>query len=116
VPAVYVELCAGCTATEAELLEHARSRIPEQAAVPRHLEILPELPKTAVGKIFKPDLRRSAITRVYNESLAAAGVSARVVEVIEDKKRGLVAMVDGPRDETVTVILGEFVTPWQWRE
>jgi hypothetical protein len=41
-------------------------RIAERAAHPKHIEILDELPKTAVGKVFKPDLRRRAITRVYN--------------------------------------------------
>ena len=40
------------------LLAFASARINERAAQPQHLEILEELPKTAVGKIFKPDLRR----------------------------------------------------------
>ena len=66
-----------------------RSHIHERAAIPKHIEILPELPKTAVGKIFKPDLRKLAITRVYNEALEGTG--ATVGAVREDKKRGLVA-------------------------
>ena len=32
-----------------------------------------ELPKTAVGKVFKPGLRKRAITRVYNAALKEAG-------------------------------------------
>ena len=32
--------------------------VSERAAHPKHMEILPELPKTAVGKVFKPDLRK----------------------------------------------------------
>lgn len=119
VPAVYVELCTGCE-TEAEaLLEFARANMPEAAAVPKHVEILPELPKTAVGKIFKPDLRRLAIIRVYGDALEKAGLDVRVVEVVEDKRRGLVARLeagDGPQDEdAVASALGAFVTPWEWR-
>lgn len=41
---------------------------------PQHLEVLGELPKTAVGKIFKPDLRRRAIVRVYDGALERAGL------------------------------------------
>lgn len=114
-PCVYVELVAGATATEAELMEHARAHVHERAAHPKHLEIMPELPKTAVGKIFKPDLRRRAIQRVYDGALAGTG--AQVVEVIEDKKRGLVARLSGKgaADEAVVrAKLGEFTVPWDW--
>ncbi|MDO5603826.1 MAG: acyl-CoA synthetase [Paracoccus sp. (in: a-proteobacteria)] len=114
-PCVYVELVEGGEATDSELMEHARSHIHERAAVPKHLEILPELPKTAVGKIFKPDLRRLAIRRIYDEALA--GMGASVTEVYEDKKRGLVARIrrDGtPDEEAIRHRLGEFTRPWEW--
>ncbi|WBU63715.1 acyl-CoA synthetase [Paracoccus aerodenitrificans] len=114
-PCAYVELVEGGKVTDAELLEHARSRIHERAAVPKHLEILPELPKTAVGKIFKPDLRKLAIKRVYDAALEGTGAS--VAEVFEDKKRGLVVKItrDGTVDEeAVSHILGAFTRPWEW--
>ena len=114
-PCVYVELVAGAQVTTHELLEHARDHIHERAAYPKHVEILPELPKTAVGKIFKPDLRRLAIKRVYDRALHNTG--AYVGEVIEDKKRGLVALLarDGTVDEAaVKAKLGEFTRPWEW--
>ena len=44
-----------------------------------------------MGKIFKPELRKRAITRVYDAVLEEAGLPVRVVEVREDKKLGLVA-------------------------
>ncbi len=74
-----------------------------------------ELPKTAVGKIFKPDLRKEAITRIYNEALAAAELSARVVSVVEDKKRGLVAQIeaDGTSDTALQTVLGDFINQWE---
>lgn len=114
-PCVYVELVAGAQATEAELLDHAKAHIHERAAIPKHVEILPELPKTAVGKIFKPDLRRLAIQRVYDAALSGTG--AHVAEVVEDKKRGLVARLarEGEVDEAaVKARLGEFTRPWEW--
>ncbi|MBF9043692.1 acyl-CoA synthetase [Rhodobacterales bacterium HKCCE4037] len=116
-PCVYVELVDGATITEKELMDHASARIHERAAIPKYLEVLDELPKTAVGKVFKPDLRKMAITRVYNGALEKAGHAARVVSVTEDKKRGLVAHVDrnGDSDEAgVKAVLGEFTRPWEW--
>jgi acyl-CoA synthetase (AMP-forming)/AMP-acid ligase II len=113
-PCAYVELVAGGKATPAELLDYARARISERAAVPKHIEILTVLPKTAVGKIFKPDLRRMAITRVFDEALAGAGVAAKVSVVVEDRKRGLVAQIAGSSAdrERIGTVLGEFTVPW----
>jgi fatty-acyl-CoA synthase len=116
-PCVYVELVNGATITPEELMEHARSHIHERAAFPKHVEILPELPKTGVGKIFKPDLRKRAIARVFNAVLDEAGFAAHVVTVSEDKKRGLVAHLarTGALDEAALGSkLGEFTTPWDW--
>jgi fatty-acyl-CoA synthase len=118
-PAVYVELVEGAQADVAELREFCRAHVPEKAAAPRHLEILPELPKTAVGKIFKPALRRLAITRVYDEALAEAKLHARVREVEEDRRLGLVAVLEatspkGAPHEAVAVALEGYLTPWRW--
>ena len=117
-PCAYVELVNGATTTPDELLAYAKDRISERAAVPKHIEIVPELPKTAVGKIFKPDLRRRAIKRVFDGTLKEAGLAAEVAEVIEDKKRGLVARLakTGEVDEAALAHkMGEFTVPWEWR-
>jgi len=119
IPCVYVELVEGGTATDAELMAHCKVHVHERAAIPKHVEILDELPKTAVGKVFKPDLRKRAITRIYNDALGKAGIAAEVVSVIDDKKRGLVAQVEatGKVDEDrVGAVLGQFVRPWVWAE
>ncbi|MFV0293009.1 MAG: acyl-CoA synthetase [Paracoccus sp. (in: a-proteobacteria)] len=116
-PCAYVELVAGAQVSETELMEHARSHIHERAAVPKYLEILPELPKTAVGKIFKPDLRKRAITRILNDVLEPYGGS--VAGVVEDKKRGLVARISRSADMDEDVIirtLGGFSVPWDWAD
>jgi len=118
-PCVYVELVDGAEVTVAELIEHARSHVHERAAMPKHVEILDELPKTAVGKIFKPELRKRAIRRVYDAALAEAGQPVRVAEVVEDKKRGLVARLvrEGEVDDAaVAQRLGEFAGQWDWAD
>lgn len=114
VPCAYVELVEGGTVTPETLMEHASKQIHERAAFPKHIEVLDELPKTAVGKVFKPDLRKSAITRVYNAALDDADVSARVTSVIDDKKRGLVAQVElnEASEEDVAKTLSSFTRPW----
>ncbi|MGH1331496.1 MAG: acyl-CoA synthetase [Paracoccaceae bacterium] len=117
IPCAYVELVSGASVTTDELMAYAKKHIHERAANPRYIEIMPELPKTAVGKVFKPDLRRSAITRIYNQALKDAKVSAQVVSVKEDKKLGLVAQVtrtSGVEDEAVAKVLNAFIQPWAW--
>lgn len=118
VPCAFVELIQGGTVTAEELLAHCKVHVHERAAMPKHIEVLDELPKTAVGKVFKPDLRRSAITRIYNEALEKAGIGATVVSVSDDKKRGLIAQLSnqGASDDEVREVLGSFTRPWEWAE
>ncbi|MBK1635799.1 acyl-CoA synthetase [Rhodovulum adriaticum] len=118
-PCAYVELVDSANTTPLELLEYAKVHIHERAAIPKHIEILDELPKTAVGKVFKPDLRKRAIARVYDAALAEAGHAVRVAEVVEDRKRGLVARLirEGEvDDEAVLHLLGNFTRPWEWAD
>jgi acyl-CoA synthetase (AMP-forming)/AMP-acid ligase II len=119
VPAAFVELVEGASVTAEQLLKHVRERISEHAAIPKQVEVMDELPKTAVGKIFKPDLRRLSVKRIYDAALEKAGVPARVTRVVEDKRLGLVAEVsplDGAArdDDAVVHVLGAFLTPWRW--
>ena len=115
VPCAFVELVGGASVTEQELMEFCKDKVQERAAQPKHMTIMPELPKTAVGKIFKPDLRKMAITRIFNESLEAAGVPARVASVVDDKKRGLVAQVtlNGASEADVGKTLNAFTFGWE---
>ena len=53
--------------TTEELIKHVEQNIGEKAAIPKHFDIVDEMPKTPIGKIFKPELRKRAIKRVYNE-------------------------------------------------
>jgi fatty-acyl-CoA synthase len=117
VPCAYVELITGRSVDVPTLLDYARDHITERAAIPKYIEILSELPKTAVGKVLKPELRKRAIARVLTATLVEAGLSAEVREVVEDKTRGLVAMVaaTGVVDQAAVVtLLGSFATAWDW--
>ncbi|GKY88415.1 acyl-CoA synthetase [Sinisalibacter aestuarii] len=118
-PCAYVELVDGATVTEEELMAYAKEKIHERAAIPKHIAIVRELPKTAVGKVFKPELRKEAIARVYNAALEQAGMNARVAEVVESKKLGLVARLEATGEvdyDAVNHVLGEFTRPFEWMD
>ena len=113
-PCVYVELVGGATVTPEELDEFCKENVKEPGALPKHIEILEELPKTAVGKVFKPDLRMRAIMRVFSETLDSSGVNASIASVNDDKKLGLIANISSNEDDdTINQVLGDFTIPWQ---
>ncbi|MCJ8139274.1 AMP-binding protein [Falsirhodobacter halotolerans] len=115
VPCAYVELVAGGRTSGVALRAFARDRIGERAALPRHIEIVDELPKTAVGKVFKPELRRRAITRVLDAALDGTGSSVARVE--EDADRGLVARISPGTDRArAAEVLDTFTVAWAWDE
>ena len=118
VPCVYVELIAGADADSTQLQKFAEEKIENRLAVPAHIEILDELPKTAVGKIFKPDLRKRAIERVLNERLETEALGATVANVAEDPKLGLVAWVKPEANadrEKIAKTLSEYTVRWDWQ-
>jgi len=114
-PCAFVELVDGASVTPEELIKFCQDNVAERAAHPKHIKIMDELPKTAVGKIFKPDLRKDAIVRIYDEAFEKAGNPARVASVIDDKKRGLVAQIamNGAADGDVDGVVGGFTRPWE---
>ena len=100
-------------------MEWCREHVHERAAIPKHLEILPELPKTAVGKIFKPELRKRAITRVYDAvlgggrgCLSAWSRCARTRSLASSRAWNAWVTVE---EEAVRKVLGEYTRPWEWR-
>ncbi len=118
-PCAYVELVEGASITPEELSAYCEEHVHERAARPKHVEILDELPKTAVGKVFKPDLRKKAITRIYNGALSDANLAAEVFQVLEDKKLGLVAEIKKTGvvpDAEVETLLGNYTRPWRWAD
>lgn len=83
-PVAYVQLRPGESASESELLIHCRREISERAAIPRAVRVIDVMPLTAVGKIFKPQLRHDATTRCVRAVMTRLGCCERVdVEVRE---------------------------------
>jgi fatty-acyl-CoA synthase len=84
-PVAYVQLRSGVTSTEDDLLDHAERRIAEPAAVPKRIHIIDEMPQTAVGKIFKPELERRETTTAYQAAVQDIdGVAQAAVETKRD--------------------------------
>lgn len=92
-PVAYVELKAGLTTTQEELLEFASKNIPERAAIPKHVVITKSLPLTGVGKIFKPALKHQEIESAVQDVLRQFKVGYRQLSVVEDKSLGTVVEV-----------------------
>lgn len=93
VPVAYVQLRPEANVEEADLLAFAAAAIGERAAVPKAVRIVPQIPVTAVGKIFKPALVVREIEDVVRAEAAASGASLAAIDVRTDARRGLVAQV-----------------------
>jgi acyl-CoA synthetase (AMP-forming)/AMP-acid ligase II len=116
-PCAYVELRDGAEVTGEALCRFAADRVTERAARPAHVDVMAELPKTAIGKVYKPTLRARALERVYKEALTADGIEAEV-EAVDDPKRGMVAQVTAAADiadSEIASTLDNFPRPWRRR-
>jgi fatty-acyl-CoA synthase len=92
---VFVQLRPGASATAEEQREFCRREIPERAAVPVQVALIPVMPVTGVGKIYKPMLRLEAAQRAFAAAIAplqGEGVSAAVT-VRNDPTHGTLAAV-----------------------
>ena len=69
VPVAYVTVEPGAGADETELRAWAVQHVPERAAAPKRVEIIDAIPVTAVGKPYKPELRRRATERSARDAL-----------------------------------------------
>ena len=73
VPVAYVQLQEGADLSAEQILDHLKKEVGERAAIPKEVFVIPEIPLTPVGKIFKPALRWQAIKQVYRTELEALG-------------------------------------------
>jgi fatty-acyl-CoA synthase len=124
VPVIFLALRPNATSSPADILSFAASRISEPAALPKRVTILPALPTTAIGKIYRPALRILAIEQVFSEALALldpaeSGTSFRVKAM--ETPSGLRAEIGIPRaldprpaQEKVIEALGRFAIPLDW--
>ncbi len=87
-PAAFVVFHANVQPDLGALRRYAEEHVAERPAWPKHYEIVSTLPQTAVGKVYKPELRRLAIERVFNERLAARDCQAAVQVSCEEAGGG----------------------------
>jgi fatty-acyl-CoA synthase len=111
-PVAFVVLAEGAGVPVAELAAWAADRVPEPAAAPRHVEIVDEIPHTAVGKPFKPELRRRAAEQAAKDALASTAAHGQVQASLV----GGTVEILVPRsadDEAVRAALSAYA--WTWR-
>ena len=114
VPVGYVTIAPGSPVTPDELTVWAAARVPERAAAPKLVTILDALPLTAVGKPYKPELRRHAAEHAITERLARMGIGGMHAELAD----GLVTVV-APRTDHKTAVaiaaaLDEYAITWRF--
>lgn len=92
-PAVYIQLKPEhSNVSAAQLLQHAQQVMHERAAIPKDIWLIEQIPVTAVGKIFKPQLRLDAMRRVLTERLADLAQEVHI-EVSPDSTYGMFARI-----------------------
>jgi fatty-acyl-CoA synthase len=117
-PVAYVQPRADAVVSEADLLEFLRREIGERAALPKRVRVVSRMPLTAVGKFFKPELKRLEAQDAFEAALQEAGVPFRRVEIAHDAARGMIAVVElehaADRD-AARQVLGRFAFPFTIR-
>jgi fatty-acyl-CoA synthase len=94
-PVVYVQLKAGAKTSEADLLAYATQHADERAAAPKDIRVVAELPQTAVGKVFKPQLWWWEIEDVFARDVRALeGVASVAVKAGPHPTHGTLAEVE----------------------
>ena len=107
VPVAYAVVAPAARSTADELRAWATERVPERAAAPKLVELVDAIPLTAVGKPYKPELRRRATESAAREALPEeAVVRARLVDGV------IVVEVSGVAEEVVRTALAPFTFDW----
>ena len=112
VPVAFVTLVADSPVTPDELVAWAADHVPERAAAPKHVEIIDEIPLTAIGKPYKPELRRHAAEQAARDAVAEAGLADQVRAVLIDGAIEI-RVPSSANDDQVRSALSLYV--WSWR-
>ncbi|MFK8397771.1 acyl-CoA synthetase [Pseudomonas sp. BGr12] len=102
VPVAFVRIKSGSLLNSDSLMKFAEANIQERAAVPKEILFIENMPLTAVGKIFKPELRNRLICQVVENELASFDDSLNFkVRVIADKVHGQVALIEAQDTDAI---------------
>jgi fatty-acyl-CoA synthase len=114
VPVAYVTVVADAGVTAHELQAWAGERVPERAAAPKAVTILPALPVTAVGKLYKLALRADATRRELEHALATLAGIGSIQASVEDGSILATVEIDGTAGEpAVKAILNRYAINWK---
>src|SRR4029450_9376941 len=105
------QLKQGAYVTDAELMSFLATHIGERAALPKAVHIIPAMPLTAVGKIFKPALKQREIEDALSNALQNAGVLTHWVKAHSAPAKGItleVVLADSAHAEFARDVLGYF--------
>ncbi|MDP3856488.1 MAG: AMP-binding protein, partial [Stagnimonas sp.] len=114
-PVAYVQLKAGASINEKELLAFAQAEIGERAAWPKHVRIIEQMPLTGVGKIFKPELKNREARDALTSALEEADIKPVDLLIADDKSKGTTVHVVVPAGvalEAARKVLGQFAFPF----
>jgi fatty-acyl-CoA synthase len=78
---------------------------------PKAIRVVPTLPLTAVGKIFKPALKQREVEDALADALRGAGVAVAALRARSDARRGLVVeatLGPGADESFARRVLGQF--------
>lgn len=110
-PVAFVSLKPGEHVSPEELLAFAAPLIAERPAVPKRIQIVPTVPMTAVGKIYKPRLRAEATRHAMVRLLEQRGLANRADVDVEETAGGLNVCFSSP-DEELDGTIRELMKPF----
>ena len=99
-PVAYVTLKANATVDGEALRRYLGPIIGEPAALPRHVSVLPDLPMTPIGKIYKPALRVLATRRAIAEALSSAGLRRGEFEIAASEAETIIQVGNAVHEAT----------------
>ncbi len=99
-PVLYVTKTPNSAITSDELMVFMQKQTPERAAIPKLVNVIEQMPLTAVGKIFKPDLVCAQIASVVTQEVGKILVQEDFnVYVSIDKTLGIKTIIEIPDEK-----------------
>ena len=93
-PVLYVTAKDNHKLNQTDLMDFLQANIAERAAIPKAVNVIKDMPLTAVGKIFKPTLVGQEIQRIIESELTnTLSHLTWSVEVLPNKQKGLLATI-----------------------
>lgn len=112
VPVAFVVLKPGAALSAADLLGFVEPHIAERPALPKRIELLPALPLTAIGKVYKPALRARAIEHALRDRLSREAAARGVQVEVLDEAKGLSARFTAAADAQARAAIARLMAPF----